>query len=789
MTDSTPPPPLTPPDPFRGPPKPVPSGPSPINSHDRTREPETRPEAETHPETQSEPAPETYPDITPDSAPEDASALVEDDLDSIDATIPGAYGDSYGVQADYGDALDDDTLRELQSTDGWIDPSVDPLQGDDTESASGSGSAGSTGSTDELTGTIMAVRSSSEPVVEMPEWTKDLSRYVSHDEDGKPTVAPMVFAPDPREDDLSPEQRTLLAKWRSEIMRSVFEPDGYTRDYDAEVDQIRFEDRISGIEFSEFLYRYYPKTNLKTDFNDNTVIHIADKGVSVSVGSFRREVVKRQAEQLAEDALMVMSGNEAVRQSVWDDDLLELDVVTESIESGELDVRDASNAVVKQGTFQLARRGHNVGVIAVYKGGKSALMDHFAMCSLSGARLFGEVDVETVPDFEHTYTDENGETHTEIRPGKLLYLDPERGIADAKMELGRAFSWIPDPTEEPTPGGKSKKTISAEEASEIRKRLIFYDAGEHPINLAAPDDQKHLIEFCNHHGVTRVILDSAMMLSGKTDTLVDTEVDMLFRSWEKVKSKTQIAETYWVLHTSHSETGRAFGSQRWMARLQSIWLLQKNVDDEKGIRNFYFTVVLGRGGTRYPKREWGLDPDTLRPYFVESLSSEDFNEMIGPNGEFAHVSSPPSDDGASASPESSAQETVEANNEIQALHRDHIRKILETELALMGETVLDDGTVAYGGIRRTEIGDLVKTRWSDAANRFSGDAPRGGSLASRVAETLDETTETGSPVFEERRTGRSKFVYLTFEGFDTLADEVRELIARRSGETEADGES
>lgn len=561
------------------------------------------------------------------------------------------------------------------------------------------------------------------PPVDMPEWTMD---------------AAQTFVPDTREHDLTPEQRRLLAERRAEFMRLLHEPDMYTRDYDAEVHEIRTDERMFGIDFSEFLFRYYPRNNIKADFNNTTAVHISDKGITLTVGAFQRDVIKKQSEQAADDALMVMSGNQAIRQNIRDNDLLDLDDTAEKIKDGELDVHDLGNAVIRHGTYQVARRHHNVGVIAVYKGGKSALMDHLSACSLSGMKLFGELDVEQVPDFDYKYTDDSGATHHATVPGKVLYVDPERGLSDAKMELGRAFAWLKNSDDEP---------LSGEEATAVRQRLVFYDAAEHPLNLAAPDDQKHLIEFCNENHVTRVILDSAMMLSGKTDNLVDTEVDALFRAWEKIKSKTQIGETYWVVHTSHGDQNRAFGSQRWMARLQSIWLLQREQDGSK----FEFSVALGRGGTKYPKREWGLHADTKTPYFITALSTAEHEESLG-----------------SSSTEETGKQTGRGGetDELIAVQCDVVENILTSALVSEGESPTDTGEVMYGPIANSELFDLVMSRWADTANRFVGPPPSKAALTRRIEKVLEHTTAAGHAKFARVKSGRTRQIFLTIDGYD-----------------------
>lgn len=363
---------------------------------------------------------------------------------------------------------------------------------------------------------------------------------------------------------------------------------------DGALQGLRWDNDMDGLLFSQFVYWFYPKPGEPLKRTDNTVYFIKDKGFFLTPAAFQKAVIDQQTQRAAEDA-----------EKIYDDDLIPppqqdtaistetLISAVQAVANGD-DLMDAGNAVLSQGKYQLARKDHNIGVIATYKGGKSTLMDHLIMCMTTDSQFFGEIDATAVPDYVPA-----DDPSAEPVPGKILLVDPERGT-DMMVEIPRAYiEHADDPALLQDALGK----------------LVIYDALTHPLDITNRADQQTLIQFIKDHQVTRVVLDSCMYLAGKTDNISDIEVDALFTAWNRVRRETGVHETWWVVHTSHGDRTRAYGSQRWMARLQSMWLLER---DEQSDR-FFFQVLNGRAGTKYPRRQWVLDKETRVPAFVDSL--------------------------------------------------------------------------------------------------------------------------------------------------------------------------
>lgn len=513
---------------------------------------------------------------------------------------------------------------------------------------------------------------------------------------------------------------------------------------DGALQGLRWDNDMDGLLFSQFVYWFYPKPGEPLKRTDNTVYYIKDKGFFLTPAAFQKAVIDQQTARAAEDA-----------EKIYDDDLIpppqqDTAIPTETlisavtaVASGD-DLMDAGNAILSQGRYQLARKDHNIGVIASYKGGKSTLMDHLIMCMTTGSQFFGEIDVTDVPEYIPA-----DDLTAEPVPGKVLLVDPERGT-DMMVEIPRAFI---DHADEP------------ETLRDALGQLVIYDALTHPLDITNRADQQTLIQFIKDHQVTRVILDSCMYLAGKTDNISDVEVDSLFTAWNRIRRETGVHETWWVVHTSHGDRTRAYGSQRWMARLQSMWLLER---DEQSDR-FFFQVLNGRAGTKYPRREWRLDATTRVPEFADSLRDAELSaeeavaearskvDKLEKKSKTKAKKDEPKRDPVAEGEASSAKTTACVNASLDGLL-----------MAFSDREVTVDGGIGYGGFTAPDCADIAAGA-IDGARRDSNPIRKAlfdvtkPELNTVTTQALNATVpDTSQPIFEYNST--SGKWYLSPEG-------------------------
>lgn len=302
--------------------------------------------------------------------------------------------------------------------------------------------------------------------------------------------------------------------------------------------------------------------------------------------------------------------------------------------------------------IRLVGDSHMVRVLATKKAGKTTFVLELIRCSLTGERAFNAFDIKPLEDDE-----------------RILFIDPELQESSFRRYMKPAFA------------GMTKHQVDDQFIRiSTRSNVTQFD-------LMSEQTRDELVRVINMYNIKRVVFDSYVKLIPNGSVSKEDDVKRMLANWNYVQANTDVRESFWVGHVNNGGEIRSSGSILLDGTFESLLTLIKDTEGRR-----FFQSEEGRMTDAVAPKPYVLDPANGRPLIM-------LDSLVTPAP------------GAGVKKKEDLEEEARRRDESIAV----IRKLLLRSLYDMGEMPFADGTLAYGGMNKTQTQDAVLGAWATEA--------------------------------------------------------------------------